>query len=112
MMKRMRKEERTMNDERERIDAIPQVLKTTNKYGVEESIFPYTTETEVLVDNQELTLKEKLDYIMGRLKHLQDNKSKIVFKGLGGEEVMLTDLTFQEIERIWTEFTLTEIKRD
>ena len=101
-----------MSNERERFDAIPQVFKTTNKYGVEESIFPYTTDTEVLVDDQELTLKEKLDYIMGRLKHLQDNKSKIVFKGLGGEEVMLTDLTFQEIERIWTEFTLTEVKRD
>ena len=93
-----------MSEERERIDAIPQVLKTVNKYGVEEAIFPFTTETEVLVDNQEQTLKEKLDYIMGRIKHLQDNKSKIVFKGLGGEQVMLTDLTFEEIERIWTEF--------
>ena len=40
------------------------------------------------------------------------NKSKIVFKGLGGEQVMLTDLTFEEIERIWTEFTLTEVNRD
>ena len=49
---------------------------------------------------------------MGRIKHLQDNKSKIVFKGLGGEQVMLTDLTFEEIERIWTEFTLTEVNRD
>ena len=101
-----------MSEERERIDAIPQVLKTINKYGVEESIFPFTTETEVLVDNQEQTLKEKLDYIMGRIKHLQDNKSKIVFKGLGGENVMLTDLTFEEIERVWTEFTLTEVNRD
>ena len=101
-----------MSEERERIDAIPQVLKTINKYGVEESIFPFTTETEVLVDNQEQTLKEKLDYIMGRIKHLQDNKSKIVFKGLGGENVMLTDLTFEEIERVWTEFTLTEVNRN
>lgn len=100
-----------MSQERERIDAIPQVLRTTNKYGVEELIFPYTTDTEVLVDDQEQTLKERLDYIMGRLKHLQDNKSKIVFKGLEGEEVMLTDLTFQEVERIWTEFTFKETER-
>lgn len=97
-----------MNEERERIDAIAQVLKTTNKYGVEEAIFPYTTENEVLVDDQEQTLKEKLDYIMGRLQHLQSNKSKIVFKGLEGEEVMLTDLLFQEVERIWTDYTFAE----
>lgn len=84
-----------------KIDAVPQHIKSTNLYGVEEYIFPFTTEEEVLVEDQTMTLKQRLDEMGKTIDALQTQsfeKTGIVFKDKDGVSTLIQDIIFSEVE--------------
>lgn len=84
-----------------KVDATPQHIKATNRYGIEQYLFPYTTENEVLVEEQSMTLKERLAEInesLTRLEALSKNKTGIVFQDTDGDLFELSTMTFVEKE--------------
>lgn len=84
-----------------KVNAIPQHIKATNKFGIEEYVFPFTTEEEVLLEGQTMTLKQRLDEIGAVLDQFQSvatEKTGIIFKDKDGGSTILSNITFSEIE--------------